>query len=518
MTPRLVLVALTAVAVVVLASAGAAAVQLMLVSDLHLDPFYGKPNATDAKCAVAPRAANVLGAYRCDAPLELVASAIRRAGAEDPDLVLVAGDWLRHKAHTLSPATVRESVSNITALLNDAFVRGRTVAAARPQVLDALGNNDMVPDFAFNVSATHRLALSEIAASLRENEMLSAEEAANFSQCGSYRREVTGLGPLKRSLDVIVVNTLVWATHLKPPLSPQERERGDPCGALAFLESSLAATTNPVIIVGHVPPGVNTFYATVALDGGTPVDDVPLFCFHSFEARFRAIVGPHRERIRALIFGHSHHVQMVTDASLAVPILFLGSVSPVYNNLPSLQELTLDDDTLRPQWSTLRQIGLANFSAGAAWRDTSPSFQQMMGLPPASAAFNATAAGAAAIFALMLRANARVLDNASALAAFRGYSSSYATEDPPCSDKCQAMTGCSLLHMDAASTIACYKRRIAPSSYANGGTAQRVASVAIAALYCVAIVAAVVILRARASQARAPDASSDHGTSVEDVA
>jgi hypothetical protein len=497
------LVALTAVAAA-LASTGAAAVQLLLVSDLHLDPFYGKPGATRPECAVAPGAANVLGAYGCDAPLELVASAIRRAGAENPDVVLAAGDWLRHRARLVSPEATRGAIDNITALLSESFVRGQTVAATRPSALDALGNNDVVPDYAFNVSATYRLALSDIAASLRARALLTDTEAATFARCGFFRREITGLGPRNRSLDVIVINSLVWDVELSPPLSPAERDGGDPCGQFAFLENALGGSTNPAILVAHVPPTIDLHFAVEVVDGGAPVDTVPHFWFASFEARFRAVVAAHRDRIRMLVFGHTHHVAMITDADLGVPTLIVGSVSPIYDNLPSVLSLSLDDDTLRPQWATLRQIALPDLTAAAAWRDTSPAFAQVMGLPEG-------AADAAASFARMAQANARVCGNSSAAMAFYRYSAAYGRPISTCSAKCQLLTSCFLTNLGRNRTIACYERGCNATAAAATGSAeadsltagQRAAIAVVVSIVLVGVAA--VVVRARHNRRAATD-------------
>lgn len=230
--------------IIVCSSSVVDAFKVLFFSDLHLDPLWGTAKAGRGGCNTAPTSDHIFGKYGCDSPMSLVNESVRQAAAEDPDLVLVSGDWIRHSNHgagdELNYTEMQSIVSNITNLLYSHLGHNRkTVLTAKPPLTDALGNNDAQPDYDFNISAPTKMMLTDIAEQLKLNYFLDADEAAKFGQCGYYKRTIN-VGKQNKALDIITLNTLLWDIELTPA---NQLDLADPCGQFAFLESSIASTT-----------------------------------------------------------------------------------------------------------------------------------------------------------------------------------------------------------------------------------------------------------------------------------
>ena len=183
---------------------------VVLLSDLHVHPRYGpavRPacycdalSAGDPRCALERPAA--YGQLGCDAPPSLVRAALEDAAAEidAPDVVLVAGDLVWHRAQSVYDT--RALFANVSAQVAAAFGG----AHAPPLVCFAIGNNDVYPDYAVNVSE-----YDDLAASSGPLCGLNAAEVAAFARRGYYAR------PLWEGTRLLVLNTDVYSVHSRAP-------------------------------------------------------------------------------------------------------------------------------------------------------------------------------------------------------------------------------------------------------------------------------------------------------------
>jgi len=273
---------------------------------------------------------------------------------------------------------------------------------------------------------------------------------------------VTGLGSLKRSLDVIVLNTLVWDVELKPTPTGD-----DPCGQMAFLERSLnesAASGTPVITIAHIPPGVDLFEAVSQVSGSStfPLENVTYFWHDKYAARFRDMIRWHSAKtIRLMVFAHTHHEYFVADSSLGVPTLILGSISPIYGNMPNYNTLQLDDDTLVVNWSSMAQVALSGFAADATWNIATPTFNTLFGLSATSAIM--TSAGIATTMTFSQMNNAyfanyykRLCSDSATTVVWYKFAAAEAPLDATYTANGRLMTYCFATQLTRRDTLACF--------------------------------------------------------------
>jgi predicted phosphodiesterase len=343
------------------APVGAKPVKVAFLSDLHLDVYYGTPLAQAAACGTA--AASPYGTLGCDSPYALVESAIADLmNHSKPALTVVAGDWLRHDMaaeKAAANATYRMIAQKFAELDGDVL--------GAPNVVTALGNNDFVPDYFFDVAnPTPPKLLGQMADDLRAARMLRASEHASFARYGYYARAVANT-----TLTVVVLNTLIW-THM---LMPAMATGPDPCKQFAFLETALAAAKaagRKVLVMSHVPPTVN-FYAVAH---GAPASSQGSYYWQpQYEAKYLALLREHRATVAAQLFGHTHRFSFVGDASVGVPLFVLPAVSPVYGNNPNYLVVEMDDATFAVTDAAQRWFDLAAFrwATGLSLRQAYPA-------------------------------------------------------------------------------------------------------------------------------------------------
>ena len=406
------------------AAAHAETLELALLSDLHLDRYYGTPHAESVACSAAdsPR----LGQSGCDSPLALLRSAVNDvfarngSGAGDgnggartgADAVLMAGDWLRHDMAAAVPdfaAAANLTYHDVAALWADTSVATRGGGAAT-----ALGNNDFVPDYVFDYSAAAPPALltkeTEALTGIQMLPPTGSDAATTFSRYGYALLEVpTGTASRGRhggaavgaTVSVVVLNTLLWSMDLLPRHAAAGAVPADPGHQLAFVDSALrnlSAAGRHAYVVGHIPPVLNLFEVArdprfdIAADpDGHYWNDAYTRAYAATLRRFPGVVA-------AQFFGHTHRSSFVADQDAAlggVPLFVLGAVSPVYGNRPTHLRATVDATSLaildmRPRY--LAQPGDPDYpnastadpavaAGGPVWVD-GPTFRAEFAVPP----------------------------------------------------------------------------------------------------------------------------------------
>lgn len=317
----------------------------VFMSDLHYDPYYGTGKAY--KCSDQSNLrSHQYGQPGCDTPATLMISAIDDARALAPSAVFIGGDWLRHAMDELPS-------SDVDLTLNGVAYEVSLIDSNETSVVNwAIGNDDLVPDYHFNVSKL--LQLRTFGNVMLDNGLISAAEKATFEDCGHFFRDVFSL-----NMRVISLNTILWSTRIQPPISPSDT---DPCGQLRFLRNSILEAIGAglhVIILGHIPPGLDVHgVITSGFSSGS------MFWLERFQTSFLEIVHEYEDHIPFMLFGHTHMLSFIADTATlpTIPIYVIPSIAPSFGNNPSYLIATVDAASGQVQKLRHRVFSLSTLS------------------------------------------------------------------------------------------------------------------------------------------------------------
>ena len=344
-----------------------ATVEVVMLSDLHFDPFHdpGKVpelvkapveewekilNSPDSPAQVTEFAAvqkACKGKQLPDASYMLFKSALQAARAQAPNaqFVTVSGDLLVHDldchyraAMALPKASSDDqSVSAVFAEKTTVFVMKEVESAfAGVPVYLALGNNDSrcshnrldvrdeylkrtgpaVIDGLVGVSAAERKAA-----------------LATYESAGYYG--VTMAAPMERTRQLVLDDVFMMSTFENCEADATDRKGAQE--QLAWLTKELNGARERgerVWVQGHVPPGINAsesvakrveFCASGHADTNLSSDELA-----------NALTS-HADVVRLALFGHTHmdEVRLLGSKAVGVPMKVVPSVSAVVGNTPS---------------------------------------------------------------------------------------------------------------------------------------------------------------------------------------
>eukprot|EP00928_Gymnodinium_smaydae_P094621 TRINITY_DN7972_c0_g1_i3.p1 TRINITY_DN7972_c0_g1~~TRINITY_DN7972_c0_g1_i3.p1 ORF type:complete len:492 (+),score=41.31 TRINITY_DN7972_c0_g1_i3:45-1520(+) len=287
------------------------------LSDPHVDIEYGK-NGKQCKQSVDVEDDRPNGMIGCDPPLKLMEAVAKAVAAhkEKCEFVLFTGDFVRHAQSSMDKPhdSVVETIQRTTHILNDI---GNTVE--NTIVLGALGNDDSPRNY--------QLAIDENATVLNAWLSTVSNVFHGFSHISqlddSYRKGgyyETSAGGLR----ILTINTIIYSKYH----SPDTHQMADPLKQFEWLEARLkeAKPDSPVWIVGHIPPGMETY-------GHTEL-------WHSkYMIRYRELIVSFGDRVAAQLFGHVHADEIRLWSSKGKflhtgPTLLTGAISPIYSSVP----------------------------------------------------------------------------------------------------------------------------------------------------------------------------------------
>lgn len=305
--------------------------RLVILTDWHSNPYYQANLSKHCRCmTLDPHAGSCMlstpasgyGQYGCDSPIALVRSSLEAAAAvvPEPDLVLVLGDLTMHSSPS---AAITRSIFRATSeAIVDAFP-SRPRACRTP-----LGNNDVYPNYATNVSdSTFYASQAAVASDLCG---LDTQNAALFERTGYYSVDLPSPTGSSSVAQFLILNTNVYSAN-----NAGTMHEPDPLGQFAWLEVQLAAARNRsarVHITSHIPPVIDSF-ARHAL--WQP----------QYAERYWAVIGAYADAVGLQLFGHTHSQEIrATRAGVAddTPVLQVASsVSPIYDNNPVFYTLEM---------------------------------------------------------------------------------------------------------------------------------------------------------------------------------
>jgi len=219
--------------------------------------------------------------------------------------------------------------------------------------LGTQGNDDAPENYWFPFTANQSTNpwASNLAEVFTETGAFNLKEANNYSYGGAFSTEIGGL-------QIITINTIIYSVAHKP----RKPMGDDPFGQFAWLKSQLKAAKargRPAWIVGHIPPGLETYTLTELWED-------------TYVANYLALVqdaelGPF---VAAQLFGHVHACEfrlLPKPANATGPILLSGALSPIYKNNPAFRVIEYDSETSRPLGMVVYSAVLSEGSAPLQW-------------------------------------------------------------------------------------------------------------------------------------------------------
>jgi hypothetical protein len=318
------------------------------MSDIHLDPFDNSP---------------VPSRYGEDANPALFYAALAemKRAVPDPALVLLPGDFFAHRfAHRVhaNPGAGTPDAAGIATMRGIASALARTFPHA--QFAIALGNNDApCGDYRSTNGSAYLAAVTRIWEPLVNRGGASPGFASTFARGGYYTARLPLAG-----LRLIVLNTIPMSTEYAGNCGDDGAHSAS--AELLWLQSVLRSppTRERNVVVMHIPPGFDAF-ATEYVHG--------FVAWRFLKAQYDTalvdtLMAP-ANRVAYAIAGHAHRFDFRFAGN--VPIIVLGSISPIYDNNPAFYALHVEGDSLRDidvhVFDNWTQTWMPARSFGSAW-------------------------------------------------------------------------------------------------------------------------------------------------------
>mmetsp|Transcript_42242 Transcript_42242/g.134147 ORF Transcript_42242/g.134147 Transcript_42242/m.134147 type:complete len:515 (-) Transcript_42242:87-1631(-) len=308
------------------------------ITDPHIDPYYGMHGQACQRVNAYETIQHRFGTMRCDPPIALLDSMVNAAAAVahvvHADFLLFTGDFVRHRQFAMP-----DPYENVTSVVADVTRSLKWGFPASGILLGSLGNDDTPHNYELNITTDEPQNgwLANMASTFASEGVMPPAAEPTFAY-GGFSEEQRG------NLTFLTINTLIYAVKHVPMADPLP---ADPFGQLAWLRQRLEAASarrRPVWIVGHIPPGMETFGYTELWH--------PEYTRGYLEVVQDPVLGPW---VAAQLFAHVHADEFRVLPSLlpgAGPVLLAGAVSPVYQSNPSFRLMEYDPQTGRPLgWS-----------------------------------------------------------------------------------------------------------------------------------------------------------------------
>ena len=344
-------------------------VPVVMLSDIHFDPFHDPAKVAQLRTAAASewdailnapdtatQAADFAGLQRScrakgiDTPMPLLVSSLaaERAEMTKPLFVTVSGDLMAHqfdcKFHTLFPKSTAAEYSAFAAK-TVAFVAWelkKTFPAA--PIYFALGNNDSgCKDYTEDMNSAFLQGDGQSFAGDALNAANRAAIVKEFSQLGDYNIALPA--PFEHTRLIVLQDIFESKRYTNCDGTP------DKTGAakqIEWLRAELAAAVakhEKVWVMAHIPPGIDA-YSTFSKGGNVcGGGDATMFLG---SAALGDVLAEYAGTVKLGLFGHTHMDEMKqfhVGAGMGVPIKLVPSITPVNGNNPAFTVAKVDPKT-----------------------------------------------------------------------------------------------------------------------------------------------------------------------------
>lgn len=371
---------------------GATAAEVLVLTDIHFNPFADKTLAEPLAAAPAEewptildRGSERMSNYTEDSDWKLLRTTLDELQTQKkPDVVLIAGDFLAHDFRKLFDGGVaaHDDVAYRRFVAKTMLFIALELEHALPKtpILPALGNNDSdCGDYAIQPGGPYLGDTEAIVAGMI-GRTAGEDFARSWSALGSYAID----DPAAPRFRVIALNDNYFSPHYRNSCGGDGD--GNPARAtIAWLGRALAdaaAAQRKVILLYHIPPGTDAF--GTARHDACPVTPAPLLA-EPYAGELHALMQRYQGTIVANIAGHLH-----TDAfrilrsgdKLFGFVMIAPAISPIFGQSPSFRRFTLSDDGAISGVETYYVANLGDAVAGAMpqWR-AEASFERSWNLP-----------------------------------------------------------------------------------------------------------------------------------------
>jgi sphingomyelin phosphodiesterase acid-like 3 len=349
-------------------SHSATTVPVLLLSDIHLDPFHDPAKFSALLAAPATGWAVILygpasptqaedfahlqktcGARGVDTPPTLLQSSLHAARKQQPHplLVTISGDLLTHefdcRFHTLAPqATDAEysafgskTVAFVALQLRETFPRS--------PIYFALGNNDSgCNDYGEDIDSAFLRADAESFAAGVHSPANRAAILREFPHLGDYA--VTLPAPIRHTRLIVLHDIFESNRYAKCSGTPSNDAAAEQIAWLRAQLNAARAAHVHVWVMAHIPPGIDA-YSTFATHRDVCAGQPPVMFLASDALATTLAEFP--DVIRLALFGHTHmdEFRVYTTPAGTIPAKLVPSITPVNGNNPAFTLAEVDPAT-----------------------------------------------------------------------------------------------------------------------------------------------------------------------------
>jgi sphingomyelin phosphodiesterase acid-like 3 len=335
--------------------------QLLIMSDLHFDPFADRGLVGELAKAPPQRWEQILNRskpenfswYHHDTNWWLLQSALdaMRATEPHPALIIVAGDVLAHQFPTTYQATihdtdrehyrafVRKTVVFLTGELRKRFKK--TPILITPGNNDnECGNYDIEADGPYLSDTAHHVGkLARAGGPLKDD----------WRALGSYNFQPPSIAGLRiLSVNTVFLSNKYQAASFAQACAPIPSDAGE--RTFSWLERNLAdakQANQKVWLMFHIPPGIDGFASmgqiehVPAAQCGKAI--VPMWT-PAWTQRFTSLVEQYQSTISAIFAGHTHtdDFRLIGTAGF---VLIDPPISPIYGQNPAFRVVSFDSSS-----------------------------------------------------------------------------------------------------------------------------------------------------------------------------
>jgi sphingomyelin phosphodiesterase acid-like 3 len=349
-------------------------VPVLMLSDIHLDPFHDPAKFAELRAAPASGWAAILyapasptqpadfaklqtacNAKGVDTPAALLASSLHAEQHQQPSplFVTVSGDLMAHqfdcRFHTLAPSATPADYETFAAKTVAFIALQLHQTFPHSPIYFSLGNNDSgCVDYREdpNSSFLQADAQSFASAAAPAPDALSAANRTailtQFPQLGDYT--VTLPAPLSHTRLIVLQDVF----ESKKYTACNGTASDDPAAQqIAWLRAQLTAARaahQHVWVMAHIPPGIDA-YSTFAKHRDVCAGNSPEM-FLGSEALANTLTD-FPDVIRLALFGHTHmdELRAYTTPDGTIPGKLVPSITPVNGNNPAFTLATIEPNT-----------------------------------------------------------------------------------------------------------------------------------------------------------------------------